>query len=108
MPIGQKAKTLVRLHRGGEMGAVPVRFPADPEIGASAIPAVDRTASFERDSKLLMRESHTGSPTAARIIFSALAAIVAAWITVLATAGTQIVRRRLPPGVMAPTYDAAA
>jgi hypothetical protein len=108
MPITGKAKTLVRFHRGGEMGAVPVRFPADPEIGASAIPAVDRTATFERDSKLLMREAHGGSPTAARIIFGILGAIVAAWVVVLAVAATQIGGRRMPPGLAEPRSYAAA
>ncbi|MFY9587107.1 MAG: hypothetical protein WAT66_06605, partial [Actinomycetota bacterium] len=108
MPIAGKAKTLIRFHRGGEMGAVPIRFPADPEIGAGEIPAENRTATFERDSKLLMRESHTGSPTVARIIFSVLAAIVAAWIAVLALAGSRIATRRVPPTVeQAPRYAAA-
>ena len=108
MPITGNAKTLVRLHGGAEMGAVPVHFPADPEIGASAIPAVDRTATFQRDARLLMREAHGGPPMTARIIFATLAAIVAAWIAVLAFAGTQIARRREPPGLMAPTRYAAA
>ena len=108
MPISGDAKTLVRLHRGAEMGAVPVHFPADPEIGASAIPAVDRTARFERDSKLLMREAHGGPPTTARIIFATLSAIVVAWIGVLALAGSQIGRRKLPPGVAEPRRYAAA
>ena len=108
VPIDGKAKTLVRLHRGGEMVAVPVRFPADPEIGAGEIPAVDRTARFERDSKLLMREAHGGSPTAARIIFAILAAIVAVWVAVLALGATRIARRKEPPGVAASTrYEAA-
>ncbi len=108
MPIAGSAKTLVRFHRGAEMGAVPVHFPADPEIGASAIPAVDRTTTFERDSKLLMREAHGGSPTTARIVFAVLAAIVAVWMSVLALAGSQVGRRKLPPGISeGRTYAAA-
>lgn len=108
MPITGKAKTLVRLHRGGEMGAVPVYFPEDREIGAGEIPATDRVARFERDSKLLMREAKPGNPTTARIIFATLASIVAAWIVVLALAGTRIASRRLPPDVrQAPHYAAA-
>ena len=108
MPIAGKAKTLIRFHRGGEMGAVPIRFPADPEIGASAIPAEDRSATFERDSKLLMRESHAGSPTVARIIFSVLAAIVVVWIAVLALVGSRIAARREPPGELQAPRDVAA
>jgi hypothetical protein len=83
LPITGSAKTLVRLHRGSEVMAVPVYMPADPEIGASEVPAVDRTATFQRDSRLLMRESHAGSPWPARIIFGTQAAIVAVWIGVI-------------------------
>ena len=101
LPITGNAKTLVRLHRGSEVMAVPVYMPADPEIGASELPAVDRTARFERDSRLLMRESHAGSPWPARIIFGTQAGIVAAWITViggvawLVGRGTKVERRRV-------------
>jgi hypothetical protein len=83
LPISGDAKTLVRLHRGSEVMAVPVYMPADPEIGASEVPAVDRTATFQRDSRLLMRESHAGSPWPARIIFGIQAGIVAVWIGVI-------------------------
>jgi hypothetical protein len=83
LPIAGNAKTLVRLHRGSEVMAVPVFMPADPEIGASEVPAVDRTATFQRDSRLLMRESHAGSPWPARFIFGTQAAIVAAWIAII-------------------------
>jgi hypothetical protein len=91
VPIGGKAKALVRLARGAEMSAVPIRFPADPEIGAPAIPAVDRVARFERDTKLLMREAHVGNPLTARIVFATLAAIVVAWLIVLTLTGWGIV-----------------
>jgi hypothetical protein len=83
LPVAGKAKTLIRLHRGSEVMAVPVYMPDDPEIGASEIPAVDRTATFERDSRLLMRESRTGNPTTARIVFGTQAAILAVWIAVI-------------------------
>ena len=90
LPITGKAKTLVRLQRGAELSAIPVRFPLDPQILAPEIPAVNRTAPFQRDSKLLMRESHRGNPLTARIIFALLGAIVLSWLTVLYLAGRGI------------------
>jgi hypothetical protein len=108
VPIGGNAKALVRLHRGAEMSAVPIRFPADPEIGADAIPAVDRTARFERDSKLLMREAKPGNPMTARIIFSILAAIVLAWIVVFVLTGWGIESGRPRPSRLEEVQPQAA
>jgi hypothetical protein len=108
VPIGGNAKALVRLHRGAEMSAVPIRFPADPEIGADAIPAVDRTARFERDSKLLMREARLGNPLTARIVFSLLSAIVVAWLIVLTLTGWGIVTGRPRPSRLEAVQRAAA
>lgn len=105
LPVAGNAKTLVRLHRGSEVMAVPVYMPEDPEIGASELPAVDRTARFERDSRLLMRESHSGSPWPARIIFGTQAGIVAVWIVMiglvawLIARGATIERRRAGRGL---------
>ena len=106
--IAGNAKALVRLARGAEMSAVPIRFPADPEIGAPAIPAVDRTARFERDTKLLMREAHLGNPLTARIVFATLAAIVVAWLIVLTLTGWGIVTGSPRPRRVEATLDAAA
>lgn len=86
------AKTLVRLHRGSEVMAVPVYMPADPEIGAPEIPAVGRTVRFERDSRYLMRESRTGSPWTARFVFTTQAIIVAVWIAVIGLVARQVTR----------------
>jgi hypothetical protein len=97
LPVTGHAKTLVRLHRGSEMIAAPVWFPADPEINAPEIPAVDRTEPMVRDTKLIMREAHGGSPTTARVVYATLAAIVAAWIVIVGLAGTFIDRRPAAP-----------
>lgn len=101
VPVTGSAKALIRLHRGSEEMAVPIYFPADPEIGASELPAVDRSARFERDTKLLQREAHAGSPWPARIIYGFLAAIVAAWLTVIGFASWRIGRGgTIPPVVL--------
>ena len=92
LPVTGKAKTLVRLHRGSEIMAVPIYMPADPEIGAEEIPAVDRTATFARDSRLLMRESRTGNPLAARVIFGTQASILLVWIAMIGFAAWRVGR----------------
>jgi hypothetical protein len=108
IPIGGNAKALIRFSRGAELSAIPIRFPADPEIGAPAIPAVDRTARFERDTKLLMREAHRGNPLTARIVFAVLGAIVLTWLIVVALAGAGIASRRPRPTVTEEPHRAAA
>jgi hypothetical protein len=94
VPIAGSAKTLLRLHRGAEMMAVPVYMPADPEIGASEIPAKDGPVRFVRDQRLLMREAHAGSPWPARFIYAVLAATVVAWLAALTGVGAWVAGRR--------------
>ena len=57
VPITGHWKALVRLHRGSEMMAVPVWFPADPTIGEEEIAAEDRTIDFAAERRYLMREA---------------------------------------------------
>ncbi|HLG00332.1 MAG TPA: hypothetical protein VI916_07665, partial [Acidimicrobiia bacterium] len=56
-------KTLLRLHRGAEMMAVPIFLPADAEIEGprgEEFPAVDKTAAFEPERRYLLREQTDG------------------------------------------------
>ena len=94
VPVTSEWKTLVRLHRGSDMMAVPVYMPADPEIRARAIPLGDRTALFVRDTELLMRESHGGPRLLAAGIFGTLFAIVAIWIGLMAFAARRVSAQR--------------
>lgn len=62
-PIEAPWKTLLRLHRGAEMMAIPLFLPADAEIEGErgeAVAAVDRVAPFERESLYLLREQTGG------------------------------------------------
>ncbi|MBI2169817.1 MAG: hypothetical protein HYU28_10020 [Actinobacteria bacterium] len=64
VPIDAPWKTLLRLHRGAEMMAIPLALPADDEIAGprgEAFPAVDKTAAFEKESLYLLREQTGGS-----------------------------------------------
>ncbi|HEV3496933.1 MAG TPA: hypothetical protein VHA34_11335, partial [Actinomycetes bacterium] len=93
MPVTGSWKTLVSLQRGDEVMAVPVYLPADPEIGAPAVPAVpERTERFVRNTTLLLREVRPGPAGAAVAAYSGLAALVTIWIALIAVAA-----RRVPP-----------
>jgi len=63
MPVNGSWKTMVRLHKGAELGAAAVRLPADPAIPAAGVAAADR---FERaliaDRDVLQRERKKDVP----------------------------------------------
>ncbi len=79
VPVGGGWKTLIRLHRGNEMMAVPVFLPADPAIGKQEIPAIDRTQRFEPETKYLLRETHGGAGWLAPVVYGLLLLAMAAW-----------------------------
>ncbi len=84
---------MVSLQRGDEVMAVPVYLPADPEIGAPAVPALpERTERFVRNTTLLMREVRPGPAGAAVAAYSGLAALVSIWVALIVVAA-----RRIPP-----------
>jgi hypothetical protein len=84
------AKSLLRLHRGAEMMTVPIRLPADPEIGEPEIPAVDRVAPFEEETRYLLRETTEGPPLMAPAVKGLFVVLVGAWVTAFAVAGSRI------------------
>lgn len=81
VPVHGNYKTLIRLHRGAEMMAVPVRLPADPEIGKGEIPVVSRRAQFVNERRYLLRETHGGAAWFAVLVYVLLALIAVAWTT---------------------------
>jgi len=93
MPVTGDWKTRVGLQRGDQVMGVPVYLPADPEIGAPAVPALpERTERFVRITTLLMREVHPGRAWPAVAAYSGLAVLVSIWIALIAVAA-----RRVPP-----------
>lgn len=86
------AKSLLRLHRGTEMMTVPVRLPADPEIGEPEIPATDRTAAFEPETRYLLRETSDGPAWPERGVRGLFVLLVAAWVAAFCVAGSRIAR----------------
>ena len=94
MPVNGRWKTLVRLHRGGEMMAVPVYMPEDEEIGEPALPAEDRTADFGPESDILLRETTDGAAWFAWVVYGLLAAVGLAWAASFTRASSRIAAAR--------------
>jgi hypothetical protein len=90
IPVTGPGKALVRLHRGSELMAVPIRLPADPEIDAPEIPAVDRTVAFSSETEFLLREQTPGGVAMAGAIYALLAAIAVGWAGAFALAARRI------------------
>ncbi|MDP1792660.1 MAG: hypothetical protein Q8K63_00875 [Acidimicrobiales bacterium] len=99
VPMFGNWKSLLRLHRGGEMMTVPLFLPADAEIDKPEISAVDRTMPFQSEAKYLLREQHGGNDLIANSIYVLLAAVAVLWITAFSLAVAKIAPKgpRTPP-----------
>lgn len=101
VPATRDWKTMLRLHRGASMVAIPVWMPADLEIGASEIPAVSKSARFLTEQRYLLREQKDGPPWFAFAVYGILAAIATAWVVALVIAGRSITHKEasVPAGL---------
>ncbi len=79
-------KSLLRLHRGTEMMAVPIYLPSDPDIDEQEIPAVDKVLPFESERRYLLRETHDGSAWLSPLVHLLLVAVCASWAAAFAFA----------------------
>jgi hypothetical protein len=87
VPTGSGWKSVVRLTRGPVMMGVPIYMPADAIRGAPEIPvSAQRSATFQADSSLLMREAHGGPAWPALIAYAAIAAVATTWVAVMLVA----------------------
>jgi hypothetical protein len=93
VPVTGTWKTMVSLQRGSEVMAVPIDLPADPDIGAPAVPAVpERTERFVRNTVIMLREVRPGAAGTAMVAYAGLAVIVALYVSLIA-----FTARRVPP-----------
>jgi hypothetical protein len=88
-----RAKSLLRLHRGAEMMAVPIRLPADPEYDLDEVAPRDRTAAFEPERRYLQREADAATGTFALGVYALVAILVVAWVATFSLAVSRISRR---------------
>jgi hypothetical protein len=89
-------KSMLRLHRGAEMMAIPLRFPPDDEIGEPEILPEDRTAPFEHEEQYLQREvaAHDAAgPWFARFVFALTGLLAVGWIVSLGIGAYGLSRR---------------
>jgi hypothetical protein len=107
VPVYGLWKTMLRLHRGGEMMAVPVWFPADAEIGEGEIAARDRTIDFASERLYLMREAaDRADGVLSPVVHGLLVGALALWAAAFTTA-VRSLRRDGSPGGDALADDAA-
>ncbi len=99
IPVSGGWKSMLRLHRGGEMMAIALHLPADPEIGKAEWVARDRTMAFQSEPKYLLREQHAGNNVFKNSVYALLAGVVVMWITAFSVAIGKIAPKgpRVPP-----------
>ena len=83
IPMGGSFKTLLRLHAGSGMQAVPVFLPADEALDAAEVPAADGPRAFQREKSLLQREAKSDKVNLERLAYLALAGLAAGWMVIL-------------------------
>jgi hypothetical protein len=96
VPVDGAWKTIVRLHRGGEIMAVPVFLPADPEIDEPEISAIDRTMAMEPETRYLLRETRDNVQWVAYAVYALLVLVGLGWIAAFTVAAVRIVANRRP------------
>ena len=93
LPVGGKWKTMLRLHTGAVMMSAPVFLPADPEIGATEIPAESRTIPFAGEQQYLMREVKPGPSTVMVLAYVIVGLVALVWATAFVLACVRIPQR---------------
>ena len=84
VPISGEWKSLIRLHTGSAIVAVPVYLPADPAIPAPEVPAeATVTRPFVPDKTILLREAKDTPAWFSWVGYGILGVIVIIWIAVL-------------------------
>jgi hypothetical protein len=85
IPVGGNWKTMIRLHSGSSLTAVPIFLPRDAAIPAPEVPA---RASFSRgfvdETQLLQREKTGGSTATVAVAYATVAGIALSLLALLA------------------------
>jgi hypothetical protein len=85
IPVHGEWKSLIRLHTGDSIVAVPIYLPEDPAIPAEGVPAESQfTRDFVLDKQILLREAKETEPWLSWVGYIVLGAIVVFWISALA------------------------
>ena len=85
-----RAKSLLRLHRGAEMMAVPIRLPADPDYDLAEVPAEDRRTRFVAEQRFLQREADRPAGALALLVYALAIGLALAWIVAFIFAARRV------------------
>jgi hypothetical protein len=100
VPVHGDWKTMVRLHTGNAILAMPVYLPEDPGIPAREVPAEPRfERAFQLDSEILRREERGGAAWMSGVAYGILGAVALAWLAAIVAAVTRF--ERLAPRLAA-------
>ncbi len=87
IPISGNWKTMVRLHEGNSLTALPLYLPRDAAIPVGEIPARESfVREFRSERKLLQREQTGGSPAVVALAYATVAGIALSLLALLAWA----------------------
>jgi hypothetical protein len=81
--VSGDGKTILRLHSGTSLQAIPIYLPEDPAIPAEGVSATNGTRSFAADKRILQREATTDNVNLERLAYVLLAGLAVAWMAVL-------------------------
>jgi hypothetical protein len=108
IPVDGNWKSMVRLHEGRSLTAMPIFLPSDPAIPVGEVPAPPRfTRAFGDEHQLLQREQKGGSPVVVTLAYATVAAITLGLLALIAWAlhrlafGPARERRRPTPRTVA-------
>ena len=84
VPLTGDWKTLVRLHEGNSLDAIPVYLPRDPAIPVRGVPATDgATRTFVADHEILQREQKTTAGWLWGVAYGVVLAITLGFLALL-------------------------
>jgi hypothetical protein len=97
VPLSGTWKSIVRLHSGHNIEALPLYLPADTAIPAAAVTTdAHVTRAFARDKTILQREAVGGSVGLQRGAYAVLASIAVLWILSMAWGLRRLARATEP------------
>jgi hypothetical protein len=111
IPISGTWKTMVRLHKGDSLAALPIYLPADEAIPVGEIPAkASFTRSFRDEHKLLQREQTGGDTLVVVAAYAAVIGVTVGLLTLLVWAlhRLAVVEPRRRPGTASTAPPAPA
>jgi hypothetical protein len=84
IPADGNWKTMIRLHKGSSLTAVPIYLPLDAAIPAAEVPAkAGFTRPFVDETQILQREKTGGSPALVAIAYATVAGIALSLLVLL-------------------------